>query len=380
MHLEASLPVPPDIFVPKDLPENWEVQIPISIGKIQTQEKFPELYKSWLINHPNELLAKERFAWLSCLAYYVKMDTNKNGIPDWSAIADNQPTHILFPQDPDIDGDGVPNILDPSPLDAKIKTSDFTRRIPHHLEMDSKMNPAAFRVQARLYKEYGIIAVNHTDQHSSVVLNEFLKLLETAFPKHLASNLKGLRYIYAFLGHNSMNNIAAYHKEASAISIGGQGTYAERDLSKAERVDLVAALAHEVGHAYLLEKLSALELAHLAERFGGWRNLTLSSPTDHYSQIFFLALPFQYLNRNLENQEIKARNIVSQYAMTNIHEWFAESFSATILTNLGLNSYFGKGEWRKFLRKTPKTRTEYWSDFNNVSEDFRHWLNSMLFN
>ncbi len=379
MHLKAILPPPPVIITPEVLPYNWESQIPLLIGQIQTQENFPRLYKTWLILHRNELLERERFAWLSCLAYYVNIDTNKNGIPDWTAIVDNEPTRILYPQDPDMDGDGSSNVLDPSPLDAKIKANNLAFKLPNHLKLDLKNNSAAYKVQKKLFTEFGIVAIDHTDSHSSVVLLELLKLLESAFPRNLVSNLKGLRHIYAFLSHDSLNNIASFHREANAISIGGHHSYSERPLSPPERVDLVAALAHEIGHVYLFEKLSALKLADLAERFGGWKGLARSDISSFYSQVFFMPSPFQTLYLNATDQELKRKNVISEYAMTNIHEWFAESFSAVILFNLGSASYFGPIDWQKLLVKSPQRHFEYWNDYNKVSMGFRLWLNARLY-
>lgn len=359
------------------MPNNWESQIPLQIGQFKTQEDFPKLYQAWLIRHPNELLDKERFAWLNCLAYYVKIDTNKNGIPDWTAIVDNEPARVLFPQDPDLDGVGSPKVLDPSPDYANIKSSNSKLKIPNHLKLNIRNNPAAYRVQKKLFSEFGIIAIDHTDTHSSVVLLELLKLLESAFPKDLVSKMKGLRYIYAFLSHDPFNNIASYHREANAISIGGKHSYAEHRLSPQERVDLVAALAHEIAHAYLFENLTALKLAQLAEKFGGWSDLQTSDITNFYSQIFFTPAPQQKLEFN---NKYKRANIVSEYALSNIHEWFADSFAAVILINLGSASYFGTIDWQRLLVKSPQKHTEYWSDYNQVPIGFRLWLNARLFN
>src|SRR5688572_29390198 len=52
----------------------------------------------------------------ACIAYYTRLDLNNNGIPDWSAGPKNLRSHILYPNDDDIDGDGIPNVLDPKPL------------------------------------------------------------------------------------------------------------------------------------------------------------------------------------------------------------------------------------------------------------------------
>lgn len=340
--------LPPKISAPAYLEKDWEEKLLAKIGKIKTQEEFPSIYRIYKEEH-KELSENERFLWLRCIDYFVSLDTNKNGIPDWTAIIDNQPTKVLFPGEDDIDGDGVTNVLDSDPLDEKVKGT--SKLIPEHLKIESE-------TQEQLYSEFGIIAINHTDEHSTVVLNELLSLLRTGFAKNWIQNLKNLKYVYAFLGHDPEHRIAAYHWQAKALSIGGIHAY-KGELSDQQKIELKAALAHEIGHAALLEKLSVGELAAAGRKFGGWGINPSPSPLSFYAKIFFA--PYSW------GSDYKNNNIVSAYALTNIHEWFADSFAAYIINKLGQVLQF-----QNLKRKN-------WTDYGNLTTDYRHWLDTKIF-
>lgn len=342
------VPLPPDTSVPSHLEKDWEEKLLTKIGKIKTQQEFPNIWLDYVTEQKN-LSDRDRFLWLKCIDYYISQDTNKNGIPDWTAITDNLPAKILFPGEEDIDGDGIPNVLDPNPLDEKIK--DAAKTIPQHLKIK-------FEVQEQIYNEFGIIAIDHTDDHSQVVLSELLNLLRTGFAKNWIKNLKNLKYVYAFLGHDPEHRIASYHWQARALSIGGVHIY-RGELSADQKIELKAALAHEIGHAALLEKLSVGELAEAGKKFGGWGFSSPPSPFSFYAKIFFA--PYAW------GSDYKKNNIVSSYALTNIHEWFADSFAAYIINKLG-----------QVLQFQNVKRTN-WTDYGNLTTDYRQWLDTKIF-
>lgn len=373
VHRHVHLPPPPQITIPKILPKNWEKKLSDKIGKIKTQNDFPKHYQAWLKSRPRDLTETERYQWLSCLLHYVSIDTNYNGVPDWSAIIDHQPAKILFPEDPDQDGDEIINTLDPDPLipekneKANEKTWSFTE-IPAHLIIDSQKRPETSILQERLFKEFRILVIDHTDEQSPVVLRELLYLLQKGFTKEFISGLK-INYIYAFAGHDPARNIAAYHWQARALSVGGTSSYPEDDIKPQEKTDLLSALAHEIGHAVLFEKLSANDLADISVRFSNWKKIKNSELNDLlFSPAFFEAFTFK-----------QGRNIVSQYALKNRHEWFAESLAASVLNNLGKSGALDEN-WRNTLRKTSSISSEFWVDYTKISDDFCEWFKLLMKN
>lgn len=363
VHLQVQLPAPPRIEVPKNLPVGWEKVEVERIGRVSTQAEFPRLYETWLKKNPNDLTEIERYEWLHCLAYYVEFDSNQNGVPDWSAIVDQQPARILFPQDLDQDGDGIPNILDVHPLRRQKEKTIGIGDIPPHLRMDSQKRPEAATYQLALFKEFGWLAIDHTDEHSPAVLRELLFLLRKALPKEFTSSLKGLRFLYAFAGHDRSRNVASYHWQAQALSIAGLSSYSNPEITSAEKFELYATWAHEIGHAVLFEKQRAATLAEAAERFAGWK--LGGEKEHHFSSAFFR--PFSGL---------PGKNMVSRYAMTNVHEWFAESFAAVVLHRLDQQGVLGPAEKKLLLQKT--AQSDSWTDYGNLSPEALKWFEAII--
>lgn len=363
VHNYVNLPSTPQIILPKTFPKNWEKIISEKIGAIKTQEEFPKLYRFWLQTHSSSLTEAERYEWLYCLYHYVKMDTNRNGIPDWTAIVDHQPSKILFPEDPDQDGDGIINVLDPDPLSSTIEKKISSDEIPKHLKIK---RPDVAIIQEKIFKEFGIIAIDHTDEHSPVVLTELLSVLEKGISKGFA--LKNLRYIYAFASHDPLRNIASYHWQAQALSVGGIASYRDSTATEQNKIDLIAALSHEIGHAILFEKLTARNLADLAQKFAGWDPLSQSELSDSFFSAGFFK-PYSFKQR---------KNIVSEYSMVNRHEWFAESFAGAILNRMGRKGFLGEG-WRKLLeKKSIEPSGGYWVNYNNINLGFCDWFEKLM--
>lgn len=367
VHLHAEVPLPPPTNIPEILPKNWEPNLVEKIGKIKTQNDFPRFYQNWLKSHAEELSENNRYLWLQCLLFYTSLDTNQNGLPDWSAIVDHQPARILYPQDPDQDGDGISNVLDSNPLISeknKIKQNKVT--IPAHLKIDSQKRPGVSQLQEQLYKDFGILAVDHTDEHSPVVLRELLFLLQKSFSKKIISDLK-INYIYAFSGHDLARNTASYHPLASAISIGGMKSYPNNEIDIQTKINLLSTLSHEIGHAILMQKINPVNLAQISSQFSNWKEINNSDLSDlFFSPVFFEPYPSK-----------QRRNIVSQYAMKNRHEWFAESFTASVLNELGKSGTLDNN-WQSTLKRTSSDKSEYWVDYTNIDHDFRDWLQQLI--
>lgn len=370
VHNSVSLPAAPQIEMPKTFSKDWEQLLIEKIGRVPTQNHFPKIYQSWLKSHAFDLTESERYQWLHCVDHFIHLDTNKNGIPDWTAIVQEQPSQVLYPNDPDQDGDGIPNVLDADPLhdeSAMKQTALLTEKkmqtqfeIPAHLKI---LRPDVGVLQNELFKKFKIIAIDHTDQHSAFVLNELLFLLQNGFPPNF--QLKNLRIIYAFAGHDPSRNIASYHLQAEAMSVGGFFSYGLKPFSAQKKIDLLVTLAHEIGHAVLFEKLTPKKLMNAAVKFAQW-------PSSDNTESFFAPIFFQ------AHLLSHGKNLVSQYSVTNQHEWFAESMSASILTKLGRKGLLGN-DWHSLLMKAPQKNSPFlWTDYNQISDDLNAWLESLL--
>lgn len=337
VHLHVNLPKPPEIPTPASLPDQWEDSLLDSISKIPSQQTFPKIYKKWLKESHSVPADKERYRWLQCILYYTEAG-------EWTAIVDNRPSRILYPT---TDKDLV-----------------FSGTIPKYLRISPQKRPTAALYQEKLFEEFGILAIDHTDRHSGAVLKELYFLLENIGSKKWVYQLKSLKYVYAFTGHDSRHNVAAYHHQMKAISIGGVSSYPHA-LTTFERIHLVAALAHEMGHAFLFDRLSPSELRQIAETFGGWNEVFKNENVDSfYSRSFFRPYP---------EGTAQKKNFTTQYASKNVHEWFADAFAGQILRRLGKLNRFGR-KWKTLLG-LPQFPQGYWINYNNLSPGFANWFN-----
>src|SRR5205823_3878007 len=132
---------------PDPLPEKWEEVLLSSISKVRSQKRFPEIYDRWKSDVSPLPAANERYEWLKCIQHYVNSG-------EWTAIVDEKPSHILYP----IDVDQTFGIVTK-------KTIPSIFRIP-------SLRPQTSLYQKELFNKYGILAVDHTDQQSPIVLKE----------------------------------------------------------------------------------------------------------------------------------------------------------------------------------------------------------------
>ncbi len=235
----------------------------------------------------------------------------------------------------------------------------------------------------QLEKEYGLVAINQTDTHATPVLHNLLVLLKNAFPQTMIRNLKNLRYVYAYAGHDNRYNLGAFHAEAKALSIGGKHAYP----SEEEKIDvkILSTLAHEIGHAFLLEKISAEELESIAKKFGGWLPVFgADRPTTIYSADFFKPHPRAPEARHhwagvvtKHAEDWKKNNLCSRLATANVHEWFADAFAAVALQQLAASGILGK-KWQQAIVLIPERKNEYWWNYNNISPEFSDWLQQKM--
>lgn len=323
-------------------------------------------FKNWESTHPDELTPAAKLDWLHCLSFYSRQDTDGDGISDWSALSDGKPATTLFALDEDIDGDGTPNILDPDPFDRRIQYAGPTGSVPAHLKITRAITS---ELQEKLFSEFGILAIDHTDEHSPLVLEQLLFLLRNALHRDSVRALNSFGYLYAFEGHDSKVDLAAYHHQARAISIGGLSAYPVTGRgADAPQVDILATLAHELGHAFIFAKLSPRELREVSERFGGWTPVFAGVTPPHlHSAPFFRG----------RGRSPASAPTVSTYSETGVHEWFADSFAAFVLKRLGQRGKLGQ-DWTGKLTVNPRNSRAYKADFNRLSPEFSAWFDKRL--
>lgn len=258
-------------------------------------------------------------SWVTCIRKYIFVDSDNDGIFDWTAIVDGKPSQKLFPLDPDIDGDGIQNLYDENPY--KKDSLNLVKLIPKHLEM-KKSN---ILLQRKVKSDFGILIVDHSDTHHLEVMKLINKTFQITSISNILKKSKQIKIIYAMRGRNPDAKIAAYHPSAQAISLPGVHRY-DHALSVKEQCQLMAALIHEIGHAYLFEHITVEELTSIASTYGQWK-------IPRFSRITLMDKVFQQKLFNKKSQE----NCVSDYAEENIHEWFAENFAAYIWQKHFLN-------------------------------------------
>jgi hypothetical protein len=231
------------------------------------------------------------------------------------------------------------------------------------------------QLRSEVRTEFGIVALDKTDKQSPAVLRNLLFLLRHAFPPGFARGLGNLHYLYAYAGHDGVYDLGAFHPEAKAISVGGALTYAGGGIDPR----LLATLAHELGHAFLLAKLTPRELRGIAEVYGGWDARAVSG--GFYARDLFT--PRKYWE-NAEREPVgdlarawREKSACSRLANRNIHEWFAEAFAARALQRLGERGFLGAG-WRALLVAPPRHPREFWWDYNLLGAGFSSWLDARV--
>ncbi len=254
-----------------------------------------------------------------CVRPYLKLDRDGDGLSDWTVSIDAAPSPVLIPLDPDLDGDGVENLFDVAPNDARLGSITPKGLPPHLVARDAETRA----LQLRIYERYGLVAVDNSDAHSPGVLRTVDELLE-GLPE-IMRQARGLRLLFAFAGHDARHDQAAYHRQMRALSLGGRKSYPDR-LDAAARAELLHTLAHEIGHAVLFDLVGPAELQNFASHQAGWRDVFAERPeTSLLGPAFFRPFP---------RRSVSTPAPLSPYAKRNLHEWFAEAYAATALKRL----------------------------------------------
>ena len=216
-------------------------------------------------------------------------------------------------------------------------------------------------LRSTLEREFGFTAPAKTDEHSARVLHNLLLLLREGFPRATVLSLSSLRSFYAYAGHDTRYDLAAYHDQERAISIGGASVWRGPE---ATDVTILSTLAHELGHAWVFGKMSAAELAELGRQEGGWARLAESGGLKAES----------FLARH-PNPLAPGLSLTSKLAARNVHEWFADAFAAAAMHRLGEKGLLGKN-WKAKLRTKIGKRS--WVDYNRLEPRLRARLDAAV--
>lgn len=318
VYLKAQMPEPAtqDIEKMKSLSKD---QLRKEILKYEKLAIYSEAWK--------ELKIENSMKKLQCLLSFVMQDQDQDGIQDWSAVVDQKISRVVFPLDPDWDNDGTPNPADPNPLRPTPMSSEF----PEHL---LSQNTITQHWQKKIWQKFKILPIDHTAQHSSLLLKEFYDLLNNGFTN--THWLKNVHWLYAFQKHDAENDIAAYHHSIGAISVGGDLVYTE-NLSVEDKKKLRLTLAHELGHAFLLENISVSEFVKLSSGYG-WEKVF----KNHHFKSFYDPLFFESHPQS---------KFLTDYAAFNAHEWFAENFANSVLFRLGQVNSDAVPDFSNWLRQ-----------------------------
>ncbi|MFW7377260.1 MAG: hypothetical protein ACOH5I_00450 [Oligoflexus sp.] len=393
IHMHAEQPKLPIKLTAAELKNLNIDQMLTAISKVPYHSSYRQIFNKAREEKLIRFSDQQMKSFLYCIHHYVSQDTDQDGTPDWIAITSQQITNILIPLDPDINGNGVNNIFDPNPFYYHQTIPPASHQeIPPHLKMaddettknqngsDQQVNRAA--LQEKLWHKYGIMAVDHTDQHAATVLEELFIMLENSLTHFRNRDIQSHLVLYAFKGHDATRNIAAYHQEARAISIGGIATYGKNSLRPSRRANLLASLAHELGHDFIFSHLNAIKLKEVGEKFGGWiiPFESASNSLDLYDPAFLL--PYHKDDKAvislIEDSTITHEfNFASQYAFTNVHEWFADAFAGWVLQKLGHKGLLGE-DWADNLVYNPRKSNEYWVNYQNISNPFVKWMDNKI--
>jgi hypothetical protein len=393
-----------------------ENELVSEIDRLLPHQNFADLYMKESPHRLDDNSSTKSILWLKCVYHYVRMDINGDGTADWTPVVDGRLSDSLLPNKADLNGDGIENLWDPHPLQplilkptrslnqapkaSKASKSEHrsirSRTLPKHLL--SKLAPIE---QSALFREFHLISVDHTDTHSPFVLRELLLILRKGLPS--SGNITNtrimppkfmpfpnLRTIYAFKGHDDEFDIAAFHPQLKALSIGGIASYGLTRPDREKRIHILAALAHELGHAFLFAHISSVELKLIGKKYGHWpfderASSNLGPLTD---PAFLEPHPLLALMGLGERNESESQNFIkltlwnktnltSEYAATNLHEWFADAFAASVLLQLGESGYLGNN-WRPLLTHLPNNPGAYWVNYNNLSQSFRSWIKNKI--
>lgn len=181
-----------------------------------------------------------------------------------------------------------------------------------------------------LFIKTGLIVIPTPKIPSDYFLDTLTTVMINGLSDRTRKKLTRLQYVMTD-DSISRDGVDAYYSHDLNALIIGKTSAEESNRPMHHLARTWSVIAHEIGHAFVMSNLSAERLAFLARRFGPWRFEKLS-PGDHLlSPRFFIPHPLFGAPAGAINE---LENSPSRYALQNIHEWFAECFSAALKEKL----------------------------------------------
>jgi hypothetical protein len=255
----------------------------------------------------------------------IDWDSDGDGIRDWGFRPEFG--ELLLPNDDDIDGDGIQNVLDFEPFVVNLKPSNTPSHLPSHLLGFSSLRSErdthdVQMLQNVLFQETGIIAIEYDDSLSKELLLAVIDIYRRALSTSTAKKLTRLKYIYAFQRLDDPRAVGYFIEPLNAISVLGTNGLKNANF-EANSLDSYSSVAHEIGHAVVFSLLTPKSLVEFAQKYANW---PISDAGTFYDSSLF---------RRFSGSPHQEMPFPSMYARTNVHEWFAESFSAYVIAKTG---------------------------------------------
>jgi hypothetical protein len=270
----------------------------------------------------------------------LALDTDGDGIKDWTDIVDGKRGGVLIPLDDDMDGDGIGNVFDLYPQandDVSLRSkssSNSARMLPKHLlfpgGVANRQDSDLRDLQQKLYQTWEIAAIQSGPSYEVWQLRVLIQVLTALFGEKQSSATSRLKYLYIQSTVNELGGAEAYFINSLRGMVLVSKT---RNPTVFDREELFAAITHEIGHAVVFSRLSSLALQTLAERHGPW-NGSFKVPRVGDS-LLDRGLLTPHPDYNIPySASLNRIGVPSRYALRNMHEWFAELFSRWSMSKL----------------------------------------------
>ena len=247
----------------------------------------------------------------ACYKALTKADSDHDGIVDWQI--NPHYGYQVFPGDPDLDNDGLPNFLDFAPLQTNHQEPSRSNSLPEFLH---DTNDRVRDLQLQLFRRFGVASHFPRTGIADSAKLQFLRILTTVMislhNQNLAPTTIGLDNVFVIDHLKNPAAQAIYVEPIRSLVIDIQGL-------RSAASELRTTLSHELGHAVVFARWNVSRLKRLASKFGGWQIRGARSLYD------------PQLLRPINVHAAEHQNFPTTYSYSSVHEWFAENFGKMIL-------------------------------------------------
>ncbi len=199
----------------------------------------------------------------------------------------------------------------------------------------TKTETTSERAQAELelLKKTGIAVLHSAQPYEAWQLQAAVQILTIGLGIHKPNKLNRLKYLYSQAPTRQFFPPKGFFSnELQAIILTTPKEASNNNNNNNNICEFYETLSHEIGHSVVFSLLSPSALRHLAIEFGPWaKHIGLQAPTNLQDPIFMT--PHSDYNMPIEAVLIH-NNVPSRYALSNVHEWFAETFSNWVIQTL----------------------------------------------